>query len=116
MNPMNLLELASVEVGDERAGVGTLETARGRLPLVALDVKTRIVGLSAETQVRQTFRNSLDEPLEATYIFPLPERAAVISGVSPLAGAALGFAPAFRSLSTIARLPFVHARVSGVTP
>ena len=62
-----------------RAGFGALETARGRLPLTALAVEARIVGLIAETRMRQTFRNSLDEPLEATYIFPLPDRAAVTS-------------------------------------
>ncbi len=59
------------------AGFGALETERGCLPLIALDVKTRINGVIAETTVRQTFRNALDEPLEATYIFPLPDRAAV---------------------------------------
>jgi Ca-activated chloride channel family protein len=62
---------------DSQAGFGALETARGRLPLTALAVEARIVGLIAETRMRQTFRNSLDEPLEATYIFPLPDRAAV---------------------------------------
>jgi Ca-activated chloride channel family protein len=67
------------EAVDPRAGFGALETARGRLPLTALTVEVRIVGLIAETRMRQTFRNSLDEPLEATYIFPLPDRAAVTS-------------------------------------
>ena len=62
-----------------RAGFGALETARGRLPLTTLTVEARIVGLIAEPRMRQTFRNSLDEPLEATYIFPLPDRAAVTS-------------------------------------
>jgi Ca-activated chloride channel homolog len=61
----------------EEAGFGCLETGRGRLPLKALDVSARIDGLLAEVDVRQTFVNSLDEPLEATYIFPLPDRAAV---------------------------------------
>ena len=37
----------------------------------------QITGLMAQIHVRQTFRNSLDETLEATYIFPLPDRAAV---------------------------------------
>src|SRR6185436_9876162 len=44
---------------------------------VALDVRTRISDVTAEMTLRQTFRNALDEPLEATYIFPLPDRAAV---------------------------------------
>jgi Ca-activated chloride channel homolog len=61
----------------EEAGFGCLETGRGRLPLKALDVNARIDGLLAEVDVRQTFVNALEEPLEATYIFPLPDRAAV---------------------------------------
>ena len=64
---------------DAEAGFGCLETTRGCLPLVAMDVSAAITGLLAQTTVKQTFRNSLDEPLEATYIFPLPDRAAVTS-------------------------------------
>ncbi len=62
---------------DEHAGFGAVETERGRLPLVAMDVRTRVSDLTAQTTVRQTFQNSLDDPLEATYVFPLPDRAAV---------------------------------------
>lgn len=36
-----------------------------------------VVGLAAETTLRQTFVNAFPEPLEAVYIFPLPPRAAV---------------------------------------
>jgi Ca-activated chloride channel family protein len=71
---------------DENAGFGSLETERGRLPLVALEVCTTISGLHAETTVRQTFRNSLEVPLEATYIFPLPDRAAVTKFQMRVAG------------------------------
>jgi Ca-activated chloride channel family protein len=42
-----------------------------------MKVDTAIVGLTARTTLRQTFRNSYDSRLEATYIFPLPARAAV---------------------------------------
>lgn len=59
------------------AGFGALSTARGCLPLRALDVNARIDGLLAEIDVRQTFVNALGEPIEATYIFPLPDRGAV---------------------------------------
>jgi Ca-activated chloride channel family protein len=59
------------------AGFGALETVRGRLPLQALDVRARIDGLLAQVVMRQTFVNVAQEPLEATYIFPLPDRAAV---------------------------------------
>src|SRR5262249_20342826 len=54
-----------------------LPTPRGRLPLKALEVHARIDGLLADVTVEQTFVNVLGEPLEATYIFPLPDRAAV---------------------------------------
>jgi len=65
-------------VGDRaEAGFGSIDTAQGCLPLTALDVDVQIEGLAAETTVRQQFRNVFDEPLEATYIFPLPPRAAV---------------------------------------
>jgi Ca-activated chloride channel family protein len=60
------------------AGFGSIETTQGCLPLTALDVDVQIDGLAAETTVRQQFRNVFDEPLEATYIFPLPPRAAVM--------------------------------------
>ncbi|MHC4398692.1 MAG: VIT domain-containing protein [Planctomycetota bacterium] len=63
----------------EQAGFGALETERGCLPLVALDVLASLHGLASQVTVRQTFRNALDEPLEATYVFPLPDRAAVTS-------------------------------------
>jgi Ca-activated chloride channel family protein len=62
---------------DEEAGLGALATAKGLLPLKALDVATRIDGLLWQTTVSQTFVNAFGEPLEATYIFPLPDRAAV---------------------------------------
>jgi len=62
---------------DDAAGFGALATTRGHVPLEAMDVHARIDGLLAQVTVSQTFVNTLDEPLEATYIFPLPARAAV---------------------------------------
>ncbi len=59
------------------AGFGALKTAAGLLPLKALEIEARIVGLVAETTLRQTFVNACPEPLEAVYIFPLPPSAAV---------------------------------------
>ena len=61
----------------EEAGFGALRTERGSLPLKALAVQVRLDGLLARTIVEQTFVNTHAEPLEATYIFPLPDRAAV---------------------------------------
>jgi Ca-activated chloride channel family protein len=61
----------------EDDGLGCLRTNRGNLPLESIDVSTRITGLTSQTEVTQGFRNTHDEPLEATYVFPLPPRAAV---------------------------------------
>jgi Ca-activated chloride channel family protein len=70
-------ELAHVPRVDADAGFGCLVTARGALPLEAMDVTARVIGLVSHTELRQTFVNSHGEPIEATYIFPLPDRAAV---------------------------------------
>ena len=58
-------------------GLGALTTSRGNLPLETVDVQAAITGLSASVDVTQGFRNPFDVSLEATYIFPLPDRAAV---------------------------------------
>jgi Ca-activated chloride channel family protein len=63
-------------VADE-PGFGALTTEKGLLPLKALDVQSRIDGLLARITLRQTFVNGFAEALEATYSFPLPDRAAV---------------------------------------
>jgi Ca-activated chloride channel homolog len=62
---------------DPDAGFGALDTARGRLPLTALAVDARVVGVVASVELVQTFVNTTGTPIEATYIFPLPDRAAV---------------------------------------
>ncbi|MEV0648600.1 VIT domain-containing protein [Phytomonospora sp. NPDC050363] len=62
---------------DPDAGLGVLRTERGNLPLRSLDVNTHITGLTARIEVVQGFHNPHDVPIEATYIFPLPDRAAV---------------------------------------
>jgi Ca-activated chloride channel family protein len=59
------------------AGIAALRTERGNLPLDEIDVTAAITGLAVRTELTQGFRNPFDEPLEATYIFPLPDRAAV---------------------------------------
>lgn len=70
----------------DEPGLGTLRSARGNLPLAAVDVQARITGLLAEVELTQTFRNPHSEPLEATYVFPLPDRAAVRSVRFEVAG------------------------------
>ncbi|WP_426505991.1 VIT domain-containing protein [Dactylosporangium sp. McL0621] len=63
----------------DEAGLGALRTERGNLPLDRLEVRASITGLVARTDLTQEFVNVHREPLEATYVFPLPDRAAVIS-------------------------------------
>ncbi|MFI7674906.1 VIT domain-containing protein [Actinophytocola sp. NPDC049390] len=58
-------------------GLGCLRTKHGNLPLESIDVRARITGLASRTELTQGFHNTYDEPLEATYVFPLPPRAAV---------------------------------------
>ncbi len=71
------------------AGFGALETGHGCLPLRAMDLDVSIDGLMAHGTVSQTFQNVFAEPLEATYIFPLPPRAAVIGFRMTVAGAVI---------------------------
>jgi Ca-activated chloride channel family protein len=79
-------EIRRCQPADEDSGFGALTSEKGPLPLKALDVRTRIDGLLARTTVCQTFVNTMGEPLEATYIFPLPDRAAVTSFRMEVAG------------------------------
>src|SRR3954469_15136633 len=76
VNPMGPGELERVRILPD-AGFGVLRTERGNLPLDRLDVRARISGLVARTVVVTEFLNTYDVPLEATYVFPLPDRAAV---------------------------------------
>jgi Ca-activated chloride channel family protein len=59
------------------AGFGALQTERGLLPLTALQVEARVCGVIASVEVAQTFVNTTGVAIEATYVFPLPDRAAV---------------------------------------
>jgi Ca-activated chloride channel homolog len=59
------------------AGLGSLNTERGNLPLDSIDVRATITGLVSRTVLTQGFQNPHEVALEATYIFPLPARAAV---------------------------------------
>ncbi|WUI00025.1 VIT domain-containing protein [Spirillospora sp. NBC_00431] len=58
-------------------GLGALTTDKGNLPLDSVDVHASITGLTAGIEVVQGFHNPHDTPLEATYVFPLPDRGAV---------------------------------------
>lgn len=47
------------------------------LPLEHTDVDAKVSGFVARVKVTQRYRNPLDRPIEATYVFPLPQNAAV---------------------------------------
>lgn len=53
-----------------------LSCASAALPLQAVDVKVDVDGPVAEVVLTQTFRNDSDRAVDATYVFPLHERAA----------------------------------------
>lgn len=74
---MNEDEIQRAESISSESGFGCVQTALGNLPVKGLDLKTKITGLVYETTVRQTYVNRYNRPLEATYIFPLPDRGAV---------------------------------------
>jgi Ca-activated chloride channel family protein len=71
------LDLAEHVRAAEDSGLGCLRTERGNLPLTEIDVQATVTGLASRIQVTQAFHNPFPAPLEATYIFPLPARAAV---------------------------------------
>ncbi|MEV0896127.1 VIT domain-containing protein [Actinoplanes sp. NPDC049802] len=76
VNPMGSAELERHRTMPD-AGLGTLQTDRGNLPLDRLDVRAAISGLLVRTELTSEFVNAHDTALEATYVFPLPDRAAV---------------------------------------
>ena len=81
MTPLRLAPTLAPEP-DADAGLGALTTevpGLDNLALEALDVTVAACGLLADTAVVQRFRNHHDRPVEATYVFPLPARAAVVS-------------------------------------
>jgi Ca-activated chloride channel family protein len=77
VTPMSPAELDRVSRPDDGAGAGALRTERGNLPLASLDVYATITGLVSRVQLTQEFVNGYPDPLEASYVFPLPDRAAV---------------------------------------
>jgi Ca-activated chloride channel family protein len=77
VRPISQAELDTAGPSAADSGLGALRTERGNLPLDRLAVQARISGLVARVQVTAEFVNVHDSTLEATYVFPLPDRAAV---------------------------------------
>ena len=67
--------------GDERAGTGALLAKINGilvpLPVVSMDVSLSISGPIVRGRIVQSFDNPTEDPVEADYVFPLPEGAAV---------------------------------------
>ena len=58
----------------------------GACPLQHTDVEADIAGFITRVKVRQAFANPLDKKIEAVYVFPLPEGAAVDSMTMTVGG------------------------------
>lgn len=75
-----LLGLVPAAQAVQDLGEGSMQVAGagGRiLPLKHTEVKAEISGFVAEVSVTQVFSNPAEKPIEAVYVFPLPENAAV---------------------------------------
>lgn len=57
--------------------VQTTDRKQKAFTLTNTDVKGKISGNISRVEVTQTFQNPYDKPLEAIYVFPLPDQAAV---------------------------------------
>jgi len=79
--PFIALEAATMSEteADPRSGliVSSEEGREQAFPLEQTDVQAEIQGNVTRVEVTQTFTNPFDEPLEAVYVFPLPDEAAV---------------------------------------
>jgi Ca-activated chloride channel family protein len=76
-------ETQVVPVDDDTPGCGAMlaklvkEDKEIPLPLKHTDVKGQISGYIASVEVTQQFHNPYDEKIEAVYVFPLPQNAAI---------------------------------------
>ena len=80
--PALVLALAAAVLAQQQdPGEGSMQVASSGsvriLPLKHTEVKAEISGFTAEVSVTQVFANSASVPIEAVYVFPLPENAAV---------------------------------------
>lgn len=74
---LNQADYDRYRVPTELGSFGSLQTASGILPLQSMTLEGHISGLLYQLRLVQRFYNPYNQPLEATYIFPLPGRAAV---------------------------------------
>lgn len=93
VNPVGYSQVATMPAGSAVAPVDAIPSAvpdgsgnlmamvggkqLGKCPLKHTDVKAQVSGYVARVSVKQKFRNTFNEKIEAVYTFPLPENAAV---------------------------------------
>ena len=77
-----LSQLGQNELAESKKTVGGLYVTSAEreievFPLKHTEVKARIAGNLSRVEVTQSFENNFSKPLEAIYVFPLPDEAAV---------------------------------------
>ncbi|XP_071800756.1 protein mono-ADP-ribosyltransferase PARP4-like isoform X2 [Asterias amurensis] len=75
--PIDLSDVQSVENPLTKIKPGLLSNADQPIPLKAVHVRARLLDLAAQVVVLQVYANDSDMPIEAKYVFPLDEQAAV---------------------------------------
>ena len=80
---MTTIPLIEPDAEAERAEapLGMMTCDRGWLPLTAVDISATVHGLDVSSTIRQAFHNPFADPIEAVYVHPLPDRAAVVGFV-----------------------------------
>ncbi|KAL0963604.1 hypothetical protein UPYG_G00308500 [Umbra pygmaea] len=82
VSPSDLLTGGEEDVGScknplEEVTAGLLDSAGQPLPLQAIHIKTRLMDLLSKVVIFQTYTNQSTVPIEAKYVFPLDDSAAV---------------------------------------
>ena len=84
--PSGVLAPISNLAGGELRARNAAGTVLGACPLQHTEVDADIAGFITRVRVRQTFTNPLAQKIEAVYVFPLPEGAAVDSMTMTVGG------------------------------
>jgi Ca-activated chloride channel family protein len=75
--PKPVLREVSLRGQPMRFGEGTLATEQGPFVLEHTDVRATVTGFVSSVVVTQEFSNPFPQPIEAVYVFPLPDDSAV---------------------------------------
>jgi Ca-activated chloride channel family protein len=75
--PKPVLREVSLRGQPMRFGEGTLATDQGPFVLEHTDVRATVTGFVSSVVVTQEFSNPFPQPIEAVYVFPLPDDSAV---------------------------------------